>query len=186
MDNKHLNGPVWYEDFEAKQSWVHTHALHLLAVWSEAYYVIFMLLSFATESSASLRTGAESNLGDRVWGEAEKGSFITLPGFDEGLCNHDSGWEVCRACTPLTSSQVDELLWPLQSCLRWFPGCSPLISNCSIICPLELKRGHGVWSLACEKWWTKGGFRAQVPLSFSAWEPHRVPLSFSYRLIFLL
>ena len=32
------------------------------------------------ESSASLYTGADSNLGDRVLGEVEKDSFITLPG----------------------------------------------------------------------------------------------------------
>ena len=32
------------------------------------------------KSSASLYTGAVSNLGDRVLGEVEKGSFITLPG----------------------------------------------------------------------------------------------------------
>ena len=31
------------------------------------------------ESSASLYTGAESNVGDRVWGELEKDSFIALP-----------------------------------------------------------------------------------------------------------
>ena len=35
---------------------------------------------FVTESSASLCTGAESNLGDRVLGEVEKESFIALPG----------------------------------------------------------------------------------------------------------
>ena len=38
------------------------------------------MLSTDAESSASLYTGAESNLGDRVLGEAEKDSFITLPG----------------------------------------------------------------------------------------------------------
>ena len=32
------------------------------------------------ESSASLYTGVKSNLGDRVLGEVEKDSFITLPG----------------------------------------------------------------------------------------------------------
>ena len=32
------------------------------------------------ESSASLYTSAESNLGDRVLSEVEKDSFITLPG----------------------------------------------------------------------------------------------------------
>ena len=31
------------------------------------------------ESSASLHTGAELNLGDRVLGEAEEDHFITLP-----------------------------------------------------------------------------------------------------------
>ena len=35
---------------------------------------------FDAESSASLYTGAKSNLGDRVLGEVEKDSFITLPG----------------------------------------------------------------------------------------------------------
>ena len=58
------------------------------------------------ESSASLYTGAESNLGGRVLGEVEKDSFITLPGkggllpgktmcpnlggFDEGFYNNGS------------------------------------------------------------------------------------------------
>ena len=37
-------------------------------------------VSSDAESSASLYTGAESNLGDRVLGEVEKDSFITLPG----------------------------------------------------------------------------------------------------------
>ena len=32
------------------------------------------------KSSASLYTGVESNLGDRVWDELEKDSFIALPG----------------------------------------------------------------------------------------------------------
>ena len=32
------------------------------------------------ESSASLYTGAELNLRDRVLGEVEKDSFLTLPG----------------------------------------------------------------------------------------------------------
>ena len=32
------------------------------------------------ESSASLYTGAEASLGDSVFGEVEKDSFITLPG----------------------------------------------------------------------------------------------------------
>ena len=31
------------------------------------------------ESSASLYTGAELNLGDRIWGEVEKNSFIAFP-----------------------------------------------------------------------------------------------------------
>ena len=35
---------------------------------------------FVVESSASLSTGAESNLRDRVLGEVEKDSFIALPG----------------------------------------------------------------------------------------------------------
>ena len=32
------------------------------------------------ESSSSLYNGAELNLGDRIFGEVEKASFITLPG----------------------------------------------------------------------------------------------------------
>ena len=38
-------------------------------------------------SDGPLQTGAESNVGDRVWGEVEKSSFIALPGKgDHNMC----------------------------------------------------------------------------------------------------
>ena len=43
--------------------------------------------------------------------------------------------------------------------------------------PLELREGHGGWSLACKKWWTKGGLCAQphlVSVPGSPSEPHSV------------
>ena len=66
--------------------------------------IIYETDNIVTESSASLYTSAESNLGDRVLGDVEKDSFITLPGkggtqqspfskTHEGLCPNPRGFD---------------------------------------------------------------------------------------------
>ena len=160
--------------------------------------------SFATESSASLYTSAKSNLKDRVLGEVEKDSFITLPGkggcsrlltwktmcpnprgFDEVFYNSGSRVGsltilvcVCRACTPLISSQVVGLLilmsfsGPFSLASGGFLAALPLIS----ICSLNLPFGTQGRSWRLESWLQETGDKK----SLQAGEPHRAPLDFSF------
>ena len=53
------------------------------------------------------------------------------------------------------SPNLDELLWSLESCLRWFPGCSSLDLQLFESALWKLREGHGGWSLAHKKWGTK-------------------------------
>ena len=99
------------------------------------------------KNSPSLYTGAESSLGDRVLGEAEKDSFIAFPGkggqsgllpsktlcpnpgeFDEEFYGKGGVADQIRVCAgyQVVSPNLGELLWSLYSHLRWFPGCSSL------------------------------------------------------------
>ena len=48
-----------------------------------------------------------------------------------------------------------------------FLAAPSLTSNSSIICPLELREGHGGWSLAYKKWGKERGLHAQAPLDFT-------------------
>ena len=156
-------------------------------MWSLCFLVLLL-------KAQPLCTRVQNQISEtRVLGEVEKDSFITLPGNGghTGFCleklyvptpedlmrvfiTMTQGGECAGRSLPsphLRWSPRLELLWPLQSRLRWFLGCSPLISNCSIICPLELRGGHGGWSLA----YRNGGQEG-----LGAWEPHRAPLSFSF------
>ena len=130
--------------------------------------------------------GAESNLRDRVLGEVEKDSFITLPGkgrhtqllpwktmcpnlggFDERFYNSDSKigsltrlWcEQCLHSLNLVSGgwspNLDELLLVpliLPQVVSWL--LLPWLATVPIS-PLELREGHGGWSLTYKKMGTE-------------------------------
>ena len=126
-----------------------------------------------------LCSGAESNLGDKSLGWVKKNSFIALPGkgghsrlllwktmlsnlgglneeFDSngsrvGLltrlgCMQGLRWLVSRSwCAPLVPLILPQVVsWLL---LPWLATVQ--------ICPLELREGHGSWSLAYKKRGTK-------------------------------
>ena len=66
------------------------------------------------------------------------------------------------------SPNPDELLWSLLACLRWFHGCSSLISNCSN--PSFGSKGR---SLAYKKWETERPQSLgtpQGPAWFQTWQ----------------
>ena len=114
---------------------------------------------------ASLRTSAKSNPGDRVLGETEEDSFITLQGkgrhssllpvrhnprgSDEGFYN--SGSKVGS----LTRLGCEQGLHSFHLVSGGSMAATLLISKGSNL-PFGIREGHGGWCLAYKKWGTKG------------------------------
>ena len=145
----------------------------------------------------ALCTSAKLNLGDRVWGEVEKNSFIALPGKrghsgllpQKTMCPNPGGFEeefyssgsrvgllIRLECvqglhsSDLVSGNLDELLWFPAS--GGFLAAPPLISNC-----LNLPFGTQERSRRLDSVSYKQENRGQKGLC--AQEPHRILLGFS-------
>ena len=129
-------------------------------------------------------TGAKSNIRDRVLGEVEKNSYIAFPGkgghsrllpsktmcpnlgeFGEGFYSNSSrvGLLTRLGCV----QRLHSLRLVSGGLLIWWASLLPLILPQVVswlflpwlatvrICPLELREGHGGWSLAYKKRETK-------------------------------
>ena len=71
------------------------------------------------------------------------------------------------------SPNLDEFSGPFNLASCGFVAAPPLIAIVRI-CSLELREGHGGWSLAYKKWETKG-FHAQEPTGSPWFQNHTNP-----------